>query len=73
MRQVSDYDTKLEQLRKVVKELESGKLSLEKSLELYERGVGLTRELDAMLRTAEEHMTVVALAQDGKTIDMERK
>ena len=39
---VVSFETSLDQLDKVVKELEAGDLSLERSLELFERGMGLS-------------------------------
>jgi exodeoxyribonuclease VII small subunit len=55
---VKSFEICLDQLEKVVKELEAGDLSLERSLELFERGMGLS---DACRKQLEEAETRVEM------------
>lgn len=47
------FAQELEELEKTIRELESGRLDLDKALEKFERGVQLTRSLRARLDKAE--------------------
>lgn len=49
----------LTELESIVARLESGQLELEDSLEMYERGVGLLRELQGRLTEAQQKVTVL--------------
>mgnify|MGYP001216066423 FL=1 len=46
----------LEELERIVEELEEGKLSLERSLKLYERGMGLVRLCNLRLDSAQRRI-----------------
>ena len=46
----------LEELERIVSELEEGKMSLEKSLELYERGMWLVRVCNLRLDSAQRRI-----------------
>ena len=50
---VADFEKSLEQFESLVDTMERGELSLEKSLEAYERGVGLYRRCQQALEQAE--------------------
>lgn len=43
MAEKKTFEKSLAELQKIVEQLEKGDLSLEKSLGLYEKGIGLTR------------------------------
>ena len=47
-----DFETSLKKLEEIVKELEEGELTLEKSLEHYEKGISLARFCNAKLEEA---------------------
>ena len=51
-----DFETALAQLEQLVQKLESGDLSLETSLQEYERGVQLTRVCQQALKQAEQRV-----------------
>ena len=59
------FAQELEELEKTIRELESGRLDLDKALEKFERGVVLTRSLRAKLDRAEGR--VEELLASGKT------
>jgi exodeoxyribonuclease VII small subunit len=50
---VAKFEVSLEELEKIVRELEAGDLPLERSLELFERGVGLSEQCRKQLEDAE--------------------
>lgn len=63
-----DFEAALAELEELVSRMESGTLSLEASLEAFERGIKLTRDCQAALRQAE--LRVKALTQDGDEVDI---
>lgn len=63
-----DFEAALAELEELVSRMESGTLSLEASLEAFERGIKLTRDCQAALRQAE--LRVKALTQDGDEVEV---
>jgi exodeoxyribonuclease VII small subunit len=59
------FDAILARLREVVTRLESGELSLEQSLQVYEEGVQLARRGQQMLATAEKRVEILVSASGG--------
>ncbi len=59
------FETCLEELERVVKELEAGDLSLERSLELFERGVSLSETCRKQLEEAETRVETL-IRKEGK-------
>ena len=62
---VESFEGCLDELEKVVKELEAGDLSLERSLELFERGMGLSDTCRQQLEAAETRVEML-IRKDGK-------
>ena len=56
---IKDFETALTALDAIVKKLEEGDLSLEASLQLYERGVQLSRFCHARLEEAERRIELL--------------
>jgi exodeoxyribonuclease VII small subunit len=56
---IKDFEAALAELDAIVKKLEEGDLPLEKSLELYERGVHLSRFCHARLEEAERRIEIL--------------
>jgi exodeoxyribonuclease VII small subunit len=56
---IKDFESALAELDAIVKALEEGDLPLEKSLELYERGVQLSRFCHAKLEGAERRIEIL--------------
>lgn len=54
-----DLEKALAELESIVGELESGELSLEKSLKQFERGVRLSRECQTALKEAEQRVQML--------------
>ena len=59
------FESCLDQLEKVVKELETGDLQLERSLELFERGMALSETCRKQLEEAETRVELL-IRKDGK-------
>ena len=56
---IKDFESAIAELEKIVKTLEEGELALEKSLELYERGVQLSRFCHSRLEEAERRIEIL--------------
>jgi exodeoxyribonuclease VII small subunit len=59
------FESSLDELEKVVKELEAGDLPLERSLELFERGVSLSDTCRRQLEEAETRVEML-IRKEGK-------
>jgi exodeoxyribonuclease VII small subunit len=59
------FEICLDELEKIVKELEGGDLQLEKSLELFEKGMGLSDTCRKQLEQAETRVEML-IRKDGK-------
>ena len=62
---VESFEASLDEFEKVVKELENGDLSLERSLELFERGVNLSDTCRRQLEQAETRVETL-IRKEGK-------
>jgi exodeoxyribonuclease VII small subunit len=56
---IKDFEGAIAELESIVRKLEEGDLALEQSLELYERGVRLSRYCHARLEEAERRIEVL--------------
>jgi exodeoxyribonuclease VII small subunit len=56
---IKDFEAAIAELETIVKKLEEGDLPLETSLQLYERGVHLSRFCHARLEEAERRIEIV--------------
>jgi exodeoxyribonuclease VII small subunit len=56
---VETFETSLDELEKVVRELEGGDLALERSLELFERGMALSDSCRQQLEAAETRVEIL--------------
>jgi len=63
----ASFESSMDELEKVVKELEGGDLSLDRSLELFERGMSLSDICRKQLEQAETRVEML-IRKDGKTI-----
>ena len=62
---VLSFEASLEELEKVVKELEAGDLPLERSLELFEKGMGLSDTCRKQLEEAETRVEML-IRKEGR-------
>ncbi len=65
--ELAEFETSLDELELLVSQMESGELSLEESLQAFERGVALTRSCQQALKTAE--LRVQALTDNDDSPD----
>ena len=56
---IKDFEAAIAELETIVKKLEDGDLALEASLQLYERGVQLSRFCHARLEEAEHRIEIL--------------
>ena len=61
-----NFETSLEELERIVRELERGDLPLEKSLELFEQGIKLSRACQERLSEAERRIEVLTRDNHGR-------
>jgi exodeoxyribonuclease VII small subunit len=62
---VETFEASLDELEKVVKELEAGDLPLERSLELFEKGIALSEICRKQLENAETRVEML-IRKEGK-------
>jgi len=66
--QARSFEASLEALERIVQQLESGDLPLEKSLELFEQGIRLSRECQERLSQAERRIEVLLRDNQGRPV-----
>jgi exodeoxyribonuclease VII small subunit len=59
------FETALKELEEIVQKLEGGKVPLEESITLYERGELLKKRCETLLRAAESRVEKITLHSDG--------
>lgn len=60
------FEQAIDELESIVKDLEAGKVPLEKSVALYERGESLKKRCEDLLRQAEARVEKIRLGADGR-------
>jgi exodeoxyribonuclease VII small subunit len=66
------FEASIAALGQVVEQLEGGDLPLEQSLELFEQGIRLSREAQALLDSAEKRIeTLLGFDDDGAPVTRE--
>lgn len=65
-KQETDLEKNLQELEKIVEKMESGKLNLEESLKLFERGITLTKTCQTVLKNAEQKVQKLS---ENKTLE----
>jgi len=60
------FERAIEELESIVKRLEEGKVPLEESVAIYERGEALKARCEELLRHAEARVEKITLGADGK-------
>ena len=66
--QSRSFEASLEALERIVQQLEDGALPLEKSLELFEQGIKLSRECQERLNQAERRIEILLRDNQGRPI-----
>ena len=60
-----NFEESMEKLEKIVKSLESENQSLEKSIDLFEKGLSISKELKTNLDKAEKKIEILSKDADG--------
>lgn len=58
------YEELMEKLDNIIKEMENGEVSLEKSMKNYEEGIKISSKMNMMLKEAEEKIKI--LTENGE-------
>lgn len=61
----STFEIKIQELEKIVSELENGELSLDESVSKFEEGMNLSKECNKILENAEKKITILLNKDDG--------
>ena len=61
------FERAIEELESIVRRLEEGKVPLEESVTIYERGEALKRRCEELLRQAEARVEKITLDASGKS------
>ncbi len=64
------FEEALRRLEEIVKELEEAELPLEKSLEVFEEGVRLSRQLNQKLSEAEKKVEILLRNEAGEKVSV---
>jgi len=59
------FEDALKELESIVTQLEQGKVALEKSIEIYERGTQLKAHCESKLKDAQARIEKIVVAADG--------
>jgi exodeoxyribonuclease VII small subunit len=65
------FERAIEELESIVKRLEEGKVPLEESVLIYERGEALKQRCEELLRQAEARVEKITLDAAGKPVGTE--
>ena len=66
------FESQIENLEKIVAELENGELSLDESVSKFEEGIKISKECNKTLEEAEKKITIL-INNDGDTKEEEFK
>jgi exodeoxyribonuclease VII small subunit len=61
------FESSIKELERIVEQLEAGDIPLERSLELFEQGVRISRECQRRLDEAERKVEILLKTGDGST------
>jgi exodeoxyribonuclease VII small subunit len=65
------FERAIEELETIVKRLEDGKVPLEESVAIYERGEALKRRCEELLRQAEARVDKITTDANGQAVGTE--
>ena len=71
MAEKKTFEESVMELEKIVSELESGDVTLDESLSLFERGIKLSKSCQKMLDAAEKKVSVLMTTDDGEIVKEE--
>lgn len=69
MAKKNNFEQSLEQLEKIVSDLESGDLSLEESIKKFEEGMKLSKTCSQILDETEKKIVMLIKEHDGRIVE----
>lgn len=64
-----EFESAIKELETLVEQMEQGDITLEQSLENFERGIVLTRACQKALQEAEQKVQILTEKQDQETVE----
>jgi exodeoxyribonuclease VII small subunit len=64
----ASFEEQLSELKNITKQLEDGQLSLDDSLKLFEKGIGLYRTCSSLLESTERKVTILMENNEVKSL-----
>jgi len=68
---MESFEKRLNRLKKIVEELESGKLGLDKSIEKFEEGTKLVKECHNQLEEVKRKISILVEDSEGEVVEEE--
>ena len=65
------FETSMAELEEIVEKLEAGEVTLDESLELFEKGVKLVKSCRNKLDEAEKRVRILTAGPDGEMVEKE--
>ena len=62
------YEESMKELEQVVKELEGNELTLDESIERFEKGMQLSKHCSKLLESAEKRISILLEKEDGSVV-----
>jgi len=66
-----NFEKSLNELEEIVEKLEQGEMSLDESIEVFQKGVTLSKELSKMLDEIEKKITMLVEDENGDIIEQD--
>lgn len=64
-----NFEKSLNELEEIVEKLEQGEMSLDESIEVFQKGVTLSKELSKMLDEIEKKITILVEDENGDIME----
>ncbi|NLL04516.1 MAG: exodeoxyribonuclease VII small subunit [Clostridiaceae bacterium] len=64
-----NFEKSLSELEEIVEKLEHGEMSLDESIEIFQKGVTLSKDLSKMLDEIEKKITILVENEKGEVIE----
>lgn len=68
-KQKKNFEKSLGELEEIVEKLERGEMSLDESIEIFQKGVTLSKDLSKMLDEIEKKITILVENENGEVIE----
>ena len=68
MAEKKTFEQSISELEEIVSQLEGGNVTLDESLELFEKGIKLSKSCQQMLDAAEKKVSILMTNSDGEVV-----